>query len=387
MPLSTNNNIMAMNVRRSLNKTQVSHDRELEKVGSGLRVMRAENDAAGVSISEGLRSELTKLGQNVRNAEQASDLLRVAEGSLGEASTILQRMRTLAMQASNGDLNDRQREVLAAEYDQASAAIDRIAQATVYNDRVLLAGFAEVDEANTTILTDKANTGVAAVTLSGADEGTYTFIDDGSSSTITLGNGIATQTLGIGRLLDGTEVAAGTKVIANFDRLGVELTLAGDGAIKPPGVGSYAVGDLDGHTLVVEDAEGGLFQVGPSAEDNDQLRFDLPDLRASGNTLDLDRVSLASQRGARDALGKIDQAIGTVSGERGQIGALINRLGYTITFSGNEIENVTNSESTIRDADMARAASALARSELLQGTSNVMLRQAFATSRQVLQLL
>lgn len=73
MPLSTNNNIMALNVGRSISKTIIRHEREMETVGSGLRITRAENDAAGLTISEGFRSQLTRLGQNVRNAEQARD--------------------------------------------------------------------------------------------------------------------------------------------------------------------------------------------------------------------------------------------------------------------------------------------------------------------------
>ena len=152
----------------------------METVGSGLRITRAENDAAGLTISEGFRSQLTRLGQNVRNAEHATDLLRVAEGSLHTASAILQRMRELAVQSSNGHLNDTQREVITSEYCKASTALDRVAQATVYNGRILLAGFVEVDDAASTSMADNAITGVVGISLSGAEQGTYTFIDDSS---------------------------------------------------------------------------------------------------------------------------------------------------------------------------------------------------------------
>lgn len=387
MPLSTNHNILAINVRRTLSRNRVSQDRQLETIGSGLRIQRAENDASGLVVSEGLRAQLTRLGQNVRNAETAADLLKVAEGSLATATSVLQRMRELAMQAANGHLTDRQREILTSEYNQASAAIDRIAQATVYNDQILLTGFARVDAAASTALTGQADTGVAAAALAGADVGTFTFVDAGDGATISLGNGVATQTLQVGTLLDQGRVAQGTKIIANFDRLGIQVTLAGQGAVKPAGVGEYETGDLDGRTLVVADAQGGAFQVGLTGRDADQLAFDLPDLRASGNELDLDMVSLGSQLSARNAIERIDRAIGVTSRERGSIGALLNRLHHTISFSENEIESMTSSEATIRDADMAKTATDLARSQILQGTSQRMLIQAFATSRQALRLL
>ena len=288
MPLSTNNNIMAINVGRSISRTSGRHARELESIGSGLRIKRAENDAAGLSISEGFRSQLTRLNQNVRNAE----------GSLGTATTILQRIRVLAMRSSNGHLTDGQREILTSEYAQASSALDRMAQATIYNNRILMAGFAEVDTDASTALVNKATTGVVEVSLSGAEEGTYTFIDDGGGQLLTLGNGVTTQTIDAGILLDAGRIGAGT----------------------------YETGELDGQTLVVAETSGGSFQVGPTTNTADQIGFDLPDLRASGDLLDLDKVSLGSQPGARAAISKIDQAIELVSAERGKVGALLEPI-------------------------------------------------------------
>ncbi|MBT4099952.1 MAG: flagellin [Gemmatimonadetes bacterium] len=387
MPLSINRNIAALNVSHRIGRNQSSQEGHLEAIGSGLRIKRASNDAAGLSISEGFRAQVTRLSQNVKNAEQGTDLLKVAEGSLQESTSLLQRMRTLATQSANGHLTDKQREVLTSEFDQATAAIDRIAQATVYNGQVLLAGFAEVDKATSTAFTDATDTGVAAVRLSGADVAAYQFTDSATDDQITLGNGVITQTIDMGVLLDGDHVAEGTKVIANFDRLGVQLTLAGTGAAKLTGVGEYASGDLDGKSLVIEAASGGSFQVGPSTGDADLVEFDLADLRASGNLLDLGKTSLSSQASSRLAMEKIDTAINRLSQERGRIGALINRLDHSIEFSENEIENMVASESAVRDADIAYESSRLARSQILSGSSRAMLTQAFASSRQVLDLL
>ena len=387
MPLSLNNNVSAVNVSHQIGHNQSAQVRRMETIGSGLRIKRASDDAAGLSISEGFRSQITRLGQNVKNAEQAADLLRVAEGSLGASASMLHRMRSLATQSANGHLTDKQREVLTSEFDQAMAGIDRIAQATVYNGRVLLAGFAEVDANASSAITDAVETGVASVNLSGAEAMVYRFIDGAGDATITLGNGVATQTVDMGILLNGDRVSEGTKIVANFDRLGVQVTLAGSGAANLTGVGDYVSGDLDGKSLVIEASDGGSFQVGPSDAAADRIGFNLPDLRASGNLLDLDKTSLSSQASARLAMDKIDQAINMLSGERGRIGALVNRLGHGIEFSENEIENMQASEETVRDADIAYESSRLARAQILSGSSQAMLTQPFANSRQVLTLL
>jgi len=139
-------------------------------------------------------------------------------------------------------------------------------------------------------MADNAITGVVGISLSGAEQGTYTFIDDSSGKSLTLGNGVTTQTIDMGVLLDAGRVAQGTKVIANFDRLGLEVLLAGEGALRNNGAGVYVAGELDGETIVVAEAEGGAFQVGPTTAEADQIAFNLPDMRGSGDLLDLDEV-------------------------------------------------------------------------------------------------
>jgi flagellin len=109
MPLRVNNNIMAINARRSIDRSMGTVNRQLERLSSGLRVNRAADDASGLVVSEGMRGELSGLNQNVRNAEQASNLLQVAEGSLQEVNSILVRMRELSVQSSSSTINDSNR--------------------------------------------------------------------------------------------------------------------------------------------------------------------------------------------------------------------------------------------------------------------------------------
>ncbi len=121
--LRVNNNISAINVQRSIGRNNMGMQRQLERLSSGLRVNRAADDASGLVVSEGMRGELSGLRQNVRNAEQASNLLQVAEGSLQVVNNVLVRMRELSVQSSNSTINDANRESLSAEFNQLVSEI------------------------------------------------------------------------------------------------------------------------------------------------------------------------------------------------------------------------------------------------------------------------
>src|SRR6476659_5141379 len=106
MGLRVNNNIAALNAYRNLSVTDGSMSKSLEKLSSGFRINRAADDAAGLAISEGLRSQIGGLKVAVRNAQDGISVVQTAEGALNETQNILQRMRDLAVQASNGGSQD-----------------------------------------------------------------------------------------------------------------------------------------------------------------------------------------------------------------------------------------------------------------------------------------
>ena len=126
MPLRVNANLPSINVRRILNINNRDLSTRIERLSSGLRINRAADDAAGLSVSEGMRAEVSGLTQAVKNAEQATNLIQTAEGALNEVNAILIRMRELAVQASSSTLNNSNRESLNAEYTQLINEIDRI---------------------------------------------------------------------------------------------------------------------------------------------------------------------------------------------------------------------------------------------------------------------
>lgn len=385
MPLRVNNNIAAINTQRSINRNSQRINRQLERLSSGLRVNRASDDASGLVVSEGMRAEVAGLNQNVRNAEQAFNLLQVAEGSMQEVNNILVRMRELSIQSATSTINDKNRESLAAEFNQLTNEIDRIAQATTYNSSTLLTGFGTQVGAASTAVTTSNDTGVTNIALSSAESGTFTFVDTAGDSRLTLGNGQITQTLNTGTLLDNNIVSTGTTVVANFDRLGIQVTLAGAGAANA--TGSYVDGDLNSTTIAVEAGTGGVFQVGPSASFVNRIEVGISDMRSSGNALNLDQLSISSLTTARESVTGIDQAVSTVADERGKLGAVQNRLLFAIAYSENEIENIQASEATIRDADVAAEVTEFSRAQILLQAGNAMLSQANVNTVQALTLL
>ena len=299
---------------------------------------------------------------------------------------MLVRMRELAVQSSTSTVNDVNRESIEAESSQIKQEIDRIAHSTVYNDQTLLTGYGNVvDEAASTALADGATTGATRALISGVAAGTYTFSDSAGDSSITVGNGIVSQTITMGTLLDGNAVASGTTAVLNFDRLGIQLTVAGPGVTGA--TGSYTDGDLDGRTLVVSAGTGGSFQVGSRDTAADRVEVSMGDMRASGLTLNLNTVSLGTQGAARSAITRIDQAIERVSNQRGQLGSVINRLQHTVNFTDNSIENVTQSESTLRDVDVASEVSDFTRAQILSQAASAMLSQANVQPQAALSLL
>ena len=136
-----NTNVGALMARTYATRASDKMQTSMERLSSGLRINSAADDAAGLSVSEGMRSEILGMRQGVRNAEQGISMIQLAEGSLNEVSNMLRRMREISVQSANSTINDVNRESLSSEFNQLYAEIDRIATSTTYNNNVLLTGF------------------------------------------------------------------------------------------------------------------------------------------------------------------------------------------------------------------------------------------------------
>ncbi|MDE3840151.1 flagellar protein [Bacillus methanolicus] len=218
-----NHNIQALNAYRNLSQTMFQTSKSLEKLSSGLRINRAADDAAGLAISEKMRSQIRGLNMAERNTLDAISLIQTGEGALGEVHSILQRMRELSVQAANGTLEEQDRQAIQDEINQLTQEIDRIADTTQFNQKKLFSGsekgraFADINSSQvnytgngvwkglvTAIPTDPASVVIdfskdfGALTTSDLEGKTFTIngktyeidITDGSSSGVT-GNNIA----------------------------------------------------------------------------------------------------------------------------------------------------------------------------------------------------
>ncbi|MBQ7155852.1 MAG: flagellin [Synergistaceae bacterium] len=133
-------NIPALTAYNSLNSTNKAMEKTIQKLSTGLRINSAADDAAGFAISEKMRSQISGLEVAIRNAQDATSMLQTAEGALGETNSMLQRMRELAVQASNDTLTSQDRSYIQLEIDQLADQIDRIANTTQFNKKRLLDG-------------------------------------------------------------------------------------------------------------------------------------------------------------------------------------------------------------------------------------------------------
>ncbi|MBB2481646.1 flagellar protein [Bacillus sp. APMAM] len=151
-----NHNIQALNAYKNLSQTMNNTSKSLEKLSSGLRINKAADDAAGLAISEKMRSQIRGLDMAERNAQDAISLIQTAEGALNETHSILQRMRELSVQATNGTLEDSDRQAIQDEMNQLTYEIDRISNTTQFNQKKLLSGaedgkaFAEISSSQVT---------------------------------------------------------------------------------------------------------------------------------------------------------------------------------------------------------------------------------------------
>ena len=156
-------NIAAVNSYRNLSKNQSALSKNLEKLSSGFRINRSADDAAGLAISEGMRSKINGLDQATANAKDAVGLIQTAEGALTEVHSMLQRMTTLATQAANGTYNQEARDSIQKEVTALSKEIDRIAESTEYNDVHMLKP--ETKEVEATLGTEATDSKAGAATI------------------------------------------------------------------------------------------------------------------------------------------------------------------------------------------------------------------------------
>ena len=316
MALYVNTNVSSINAQRKLANSTLALNTSYQRLSSGLRINSSKDDAAGLQISDRLTAQINGLNQGNRNANDGIALAQTIEGALDETTNMLQRIRTLAVQAANGTNTAKDRQALQEEVKSLSHEISRIAKKTTFAGAQVLDGGGD-----TTLMRKKGNAG-------GAQQKYEYFFQVGANAKdeITLECG-AFDMEGIMKMVNDGIPNNGTK-----------LQMKGTDA---------DAGKNDGFGLVAP---------------NNKM------------TEAYWAVSLPSV--AQKTLQYIDLFIETVDSKRAALGAIQNRMESTIRNQSSISENESDARSRIRDTDFASETAALTQNQIIQQASQTILTQA-----------
>ncbi|MED1642048.1 flagellin [Brevibacillus agri] len=376
-----NHNIASLNTYRQLTGNTGAASKSLEKLSSGLRINRAGDDAAGLAISEKMRGQIRGLEMASKNAQDGISLIQTAEGALNETHSILQRMRELAVQASNDTNTDTDRSELQKEIDQLVEEIDRISNTTEFNTKKLLDGSAakaETIDATAQILSqnaDKFSVVTSAITNSAITGSGSFYVKIGAATTTTAGTTYAVSiTDAKGQAYTAvTAVSAGGTFAINGASISVSSALETGDALS--------INIKDDVTVTANSSMS--FQIGANAAQT--MDVDVKDM--SSTALNVNGIKVSTQEAAQASITAVEMALRDVSAERAKLGAFQNRLEHTINNLGTSAENLTASESRIRDVDMAKEMMDFTKNNILTQAAQAMLAQANQQPQGVLQLL
>lgn len=383
-----NHNMAALNTHRQLSTNNTNSSKSLEKLSSGLRINRAGDDAAGLAISEKMRGQIRGLDQSNRNAQDSISLIQTAEGALNETHSILQRMRELAVQASNDTNSTTDRDEIQKEINQLTDEIDRIANTTEFNTQKLLdgtkKGLVDAAESETTLqLNTKANLTIST--------GTATDIATSATITITRTNGASGTTFNSSEFTVGNPSGL-TITMTDGDTIvwetGNNIELTG-GTLASLAVGESITISVKGQITASTDVTDAFsMQIGANSGQNILLGINSMKADDIGvRQTDGDALDVSDYENATAAITTINNAIETVSAERSKLGAVQNRLEHTINNLGTSSENLTAAESRVRDVDMAKEMMNFQKNNILSQAAQAMLAQANQQPQGVLQLL
>ena len=372
MAQSINTNVASLNAQRNLNRSQGLLNQSLERLSTGLRINSAKDDAAGLAISERFTTQIRGLNQAVRNASDGISLAQTTESALGELTNNLQRIRELAVQSVNATNSASDRAALNAEVIERVAEVDRIAKQTNFNGVKVLDGSfgtatfqvgANVGETISVSLATDVTAGALGEVYTSASTA-YASVAAQGELTITFTP--TTGTAGDVVLAEGTSVEDAVSEINAANIAGLQAFLNTDGDIQ-------LITDQVFTVAEVNDVGSGTNTAGLVAT------------AATGNFLDSAGVDTVDN--ANFAIARIDAALTSVNGLRGNLGAIQNRFESTIVNLQTVSENLAASRGRIQDADFAAETAALTKAQILQQAGVAVLSQANAQPQLALSLL
>ena len=392
-------NLTAMNANRQLGITTGAQAKSSEKLSSGYRINRAGDDAAGLKISEKMRSQVRGLDKASSNAQDGISLIQTAEGALAETHSILQRMNELAVQGANDTNEGIDRDAINEELDALTAEIDRIASTTQFNKQNLLdGGFASknlqvgansdqkisitIGNMNASALglhniagtTSQAQTGKK---VTGFTFGQYTTTTISAKDTFS--NQVTTAIGSLQAIVSNTADSAGYMQQLNMET----------------GSAYYLDANNDKYTTasaaMKADVSNMKITISNSITANNATYADTENVTADkatvGKGTTLTKPGVSDYASANATIDAVQKAINSVSSQRSALGALQNRLEHTVANLDNVSENTSSAESRIRDTDMADEMVEYSKNNILAQAGQSMLAQANQSTQGVLSLL
>ena len=427
MSLGVLNNLSAVYAENNLNNTNNSLNTVLQQLSSGSKINSGADDAAGLSLVNGLQANQTALTQSVTNASEGAGMLQVADGALSQVTSLLNRAVTLATEASNGTLNTTQDAAANQEYQSILSEINNIGSTTTYNQNQVFSGAAagvaiyagdsstqsaSVDDLYFASLSS-ANVGDAGGTVQQSSAGQFLdlSLDTGGVLTTAAAMGdtvsgaltftitnpdattstVTTTAATVSGLIQEINEDGIPGVTASFTTSGAAGIAAGTEALGDTGIlltNTNPNVSMTATPSTVEDttdAEGAVGAVTASTKGINTIEYVAA---ANGDTTaDLAATNLSTQGNAESALTALNGAIADVAAQDGYIGAQINTLTAISSVMSTQQENIQSAQNAVQATDYASASSDMSKYEILSQTGIAALAQANSQQQEVLKLL
>ncbi|NOH78918.1 flagellin [Vibrio sp. RE86] len=376
MAINVNTNVSAMTAQRYLNGATDGMQKSMERLSSGYKINSARDDAAGLQISNRLNSQSRGLDMAVKNANDGISIAQTAEGAMNETTNILQRMRDLALQSSNGSNSRGERIAIQEEVTALNDELNRIAETTSFGGNKLLNGtFGDksfqigassgeaVQLSIRNMRSDTADMGGKAYVAAAAKAPDWAV--SAGSTDLTLGytdvHGEAKNITINAKEGDDIEQLA---TYINGQSEDVKASVGEDGKLQ-----LFAATNKVATDVTIGGGLGG------------EIGFGAAEQRTVSD------VDVTTVAGSQMAVSVIDGALKTVDSQRAELGAFQNRFGHAISNLDNINENVNASRSRIVDTDYAKETTAMTKSQILQQASTSILAQAKQSPSAALSLL
>jgi flagellin len=380
MSISVLNNISSLVAENAVSNTQSNLQATLQQLSTGLKINSGSDDAAGLSIADGLGANIAALTQSSQNASNGVGLLQTADGALSQVTTQLNRAVTLATEASNGGLTTAQATALNTEFTSILNEINQIGSTTNYNGTSIFNG-----NSTNSLTSAQGSVGSPLTAASTLTAGSVTTITDSATGGVFKFTAAAGDTLAT--LQTAIAAAAGTTLSA-----GTALTFSGGQAVISNGVA--------GDSLGVSSTDSVLGNFTPTVAAGDSATVFTSDGTTGGaatlsttiNTLSatslgLNLNDLNTTTDAKTALTNITAAINSIAASRGAIGASVNQLTADTNVENTEVQNLTSAQNNVQNANIAATTSNLTQYNILEQTGFDALSQSNSAEQNVLKLL